>query len=166
MDPEEEIRVLDDIADQIISSLKLIVESGEQLPDRLMFEIAEILQDITQRTLELQQQISPVEGLPSEPPKLDVGPFASSQINSFKYDPQKQQLFVKFMGKDSADTGPVYGYQGVPPFIYDVFRRGAVGPKTTGKNKYHAWQKGVTPSLGAAMNALIKSGQYQYQRLT
>jgi len=116
----------------------------------------------------ISEQTGNVERLqpPPQLPPLEPGPFPSSNINSFKYNPENEKLFVKFHGKDNADSGPVYGYEGVPPYIYDVFRRGAVGPKTSGRNKYHTWVKGVTPSLGASMYALIKQGGFQYQRLS
>lgn len=165
MNPQQEIQFLEQFIDQFISTIHDVLQSGEELSDEFQGQLAEVLGDAIQRLGELQTQ-EPVEGLPPQAPQLEPGPFPSSNVNSFKYDPNNQQLFVKFHGKDSAGSGPVYGYQGVPPFIYDVFRRGAVGPKTSGKNKYHTWIKGVTPSLGAAMNALIKSGGYSYQRLS
>ncbi len=126
--------------------------------------LTEVMTFISEQTGNVEQ-LQPPQATSQVPP-LEPGAFPSSNINSFKYDPQSQKLFVKFHGKDSANSGPVYGYDGVPPYIYDVFRRGAVGPKTSGRNKYHTWVKGVTPSLGASMYALIKLGGFQYQRLS
>ena len=147
-----------------LDAVNEVVESGEQIPDQLADQLSNFIQALTKKIQDLETS---VEGLHTQTaPQLDPGPFPSSNINAFKYDPDLGRLFVKFHGKDSADSGPTYGYEGVPAFIFDVFRRGAVGPKTSGKNKYHQWFKGVTPSLGAAMSALIKNGGYQYQRLS
>lgn len=139
---------------EIISIVNETVASGEQLDDDTMTAVANVIETITQRILQLRLTV------PVATPPLDEAPFLSSNINSFKYDPKKRRLFVKFMGPKTANSGPTYRYEGVPEFIYEVFRRGAVGPKTTGKNQYHAWHRGVLPSLGAAMHWLIKSGGY------
>ena len=144
-----------------------VLQSGEQLDDALLQQIAEFMNAIMDR-IEQSQGESPADQLTPEAPvpQLDQGPFPSSNVNAFKYNPKTQQLFVKFHGKDSADSGPVYGYQNVPQNIYDVFAQGRVGPKTSGQNQYHRWIKGVTPSLGASLNALIKEGGYPYQRMS
>lgn len=145
---------------------QMIMGRGEPLSADLKGVLAQVLEHVASRIKELRSEESSVEELtPGAIPELTPGPYPSSNINAFKYDPASNRLFVKFMGKDTANSGPVYKYEGVPKFIFDVFRRGAVGPKTSGRNKYHAWQKGVTPSLGAAMNALIKLGGYPYARL-
>jgi len=99
-------------------------------------------------------------------PEMDRAPHESSNINALKYDPKKQQLFIKFMGKDTANSGPVYSYQNVPQNIFDVILRGGVAPITSGRNRYHAWHRGITPSHGAAVSALIKKGGYPYQRMS
>jgi len=139
---------------EILSIVTEIVASGEQIDDDTMSAVAKLIEAITRRTLQLRLTV------PVATPELDEAPFPSSNVNSFKYDPNKRRLFVKFMGKDSANAGPTYRYEGVPSFIYEVFRRGAVGPKTSGRNKYHEWQKNVMPSLGAAMHWLVKNGGY------
>lgn len=139
---------------EIISIVNETVTSGEQLDDDTMTAVANVIEAITQRILQLRLTV------PVATPPLDEAPFPSSNVNAFKYDPRKKRLFVKFMGKDSANSGPTYRYEGVPSFIYEVFRRGAVGPKTSGRNQYHAWQKNVMPSLGAAMHWLVKNGGY------
>lgn len=97
---------------------------------------------------------------------IPPAPYPSSNINGFQYDPESKQLLVKFQGKYPQQNGPVYKYEGVPDFIFNVFSRGAVAPKTSGRNAWHTWKKGVTPSHGAAMAALIKNGGYQYQRMS
>lgn len=170
MDPQQEIQFLNQISDQITTSLENLLRKGIKPPKELIRSLANEISYIAQRLEELKgegqlgPQAPPIE-TPSQAQGLEPGPFPSSNINAFKYDPKNQQLFVKFHGKDTADSGPTYSYQGIPEYIFDIFSRGAVGPKTTGKNKYHAWFKGVTPSLGAAMYALIKKGPYPYQRV-
>lgn len=99
-------------------------------------------------------------------PPLDQAPHESSNINAFRYDPKTGKLFVKFQDKYPGQNGPVYSYEGVPANIFDVFRRGAVAPKTSGRNAWHRWKKGVTPSHGAAMYALIRQGGYPYKRVS
>ena len=116
-----------------------------------------------------EQVAQPPSGAPptgGNIPPLQPAPHESSNINAFRYNPENQQLFVKFQGKYPQQNGPVYRYEGVPDFIFNVFSRGAVGPKTSGSNGWHTWKKGVTPSHGAAMAALIKNGGYQYQRMS
>jgi hypothetical protein len=116
-----------------------------------------------------EQVAQPPSGTPptgGNIPPLQPAPHESSNINAFRYNPENQQLFVKFQGKYPQQNGPVYRYEGVPDFIFNVFSRGAVGPKTSGSNGWHTWKKGVTPSHGAAMAALIKNGGYQYQRMS
>lgn len=166
MNPQEEIALIEEIIQEILGAIQQATQSGEELPDELQGIIAQELDWAANRIVELQQE-NPVEGLrESGVPELEPGPFPSSNVNAFKYDPKSQRLYVKFHGKDSADSGPVYGYEGIPPFLYDVFRRGAVAPKSSGRNRYHQWHRGVTPSLGASMSALIKGGGYAYQRLS
>lgn len=157
---------IEELKNALREIMQLVVSRGQPISDNLKAKLTQVMEHVAQRIQQLRaEEESPVEGL-QPTPQLEPGPYPSSNINSFKYDPKNQQLYVKFHGSDSADSGPVYGYTGVPEFIFDVFRRGAVGPKTSGKNKYHQWFKGVTPSLGASMNALIKNGGYQYQRLS
>lgn len=147
--------------------MQMIVQKGEPISSEIKTMLAQVVDHVGKRIEELRSQESPADGLgpESEVPELGAAPYPSSNINAFKYDYDNNRLFVKFMGKDTANSGPVYKYEGVPRFMYDVFRKGAVGPKTSGSNKYHAWQKGITPSLGAAMHALIKLGGYPYQRM-
>lgn len=146
------------------------MEVGEAPPDDI-FDM--LLQVISKAQAQIEQlraegQQTGVEGLaPStgQVPQLDQGPYPSSNVNAFKYDPRSGTLFVKFHGKDTADSGPTYQYQGVPKNIYDVFSKGRVAPKTSGQNRYHRWIEGVTPSLGASLYALIRNGGYPYQKI-
>lgn len=148
--------------DEFMAIIERLIQEFEasidEFTDEEANEIATFIQDAVQFIHEQQQT-----AIPEKP--LEAAPYPSSNINSFAYDPKSKRLLVKFMGKDVANAGPTYSYEGVPDFIVDVFARGAVGPKTTGKNKWHAWFKGVTPSHGAAMHALIKQAGFPYQRV-
>jgi len=174
-----EIQELEDILDAILRGVQEVLQSGEIIPDGLQTLIA---QEITALTTEIDQlyvaqneRLPAPEGEEELPPEqtptlptnlqLNPAPHESSNINSFRYDPENQQLLVKFQGKYPQQNGPVYSYSRVPEYIYDVFRRGAVVPKTSGKNKWHTWKKGVAPSHGASMYALIRTA-YPYQRVS
>lgn len=155
---------IEELKNALREIMQLIVARGEPLSEDLKAVLAEVMEHVASRIQQLRQEEQTPAPITSPP--LEQGPHPSSNINSFKYDPKEQRLFVKFQDKYPAQNGPVYKYDQVPPFIFDVFRRGAVAPKTSGGNQWHKWKKGVTPSLGAAMSALIKSGGYAYQRLT
>lgn len=90
----------------------------------------------------------------------------SSNVEGFAYDDKTGRLLVRFLGKHPNKNGPIYGYEGVPPNIFEIFRKGAIPAKTNGKNKWGEWWQGKYPSIGAAMYHLIKAGGYPYQRLT
>lgn len=155
-----EIEQLQDILDAILDAIQEMIQSGEELSDELSLLAAEEINFLVSEIDRLsQEQIGQIN--PTEP-----APHASSNINGFKYDDKTGQLLVKFQGDYPQQNGPVYSYSDVPKFIFDIFKRGAVAPKTSGKNAWHEWKKGVTPSLGAAMDALIKRGGYQYQRVS
>ena len=94
-----------------------------------------------------------------------IWPIASSNVEGFKFDPKNKKLYIQFHGPYPQAKGPQYVYDDVPDFIYAILERGAVGPKTSGKNKYHEWIKGVTPSYGAVVNALIKAGGFNYRKV-
>jgi len=179
-----DIDTLERLIDQILAGIQEVLASGEVLSDEFQGMIAEEIRLTLARIDELRAAGQPQEpGQPPEPeaapeapappapfggpiPELEPAPHESSNINAFRYDPKTEQLYVKFQGKYPQQNGPVYQYKGVPKFIYDVFSRGAVGPKTSGRNAWHRWKEGVTPSHGAAMFALIKQGGYPYQRMT
>lgn len=163
----EELENLQNLQDELLSQLYNLLQSGINISDEVKLLVANQLEWLVARIEELSSQ-NPVDGMqpPSSVPQLDEGPYPSSNINSFKYDPNTKKLFVKFHGKDSADSGPIYGYENVPKNIYDVFSRGGVAPRTSGKNRYHTWIRGVTPSLGASLYALIREGGYPYQKIS
>jgi hypothetical protein len=159
---------IEEIKNSLRQIMQIISARGQPLSEEIKAFLARVLDHAANSIEELRQQIQAPTEAPIEAPgvpNLQPGPFPSSNVNSFKYDPQKQQLFVKFHGKDTADSGPTYSYVGIPEYIFDIFRRGAIAPKTSGGNKYHSWYRGVTPSLGASMSALIKKGNFPYQRV-
>lgn len=147
----------------IISQFTEIIRMQSNQPppiEEIEQEEAEAVQQITGQG---QQRPPPPSG---QAPQVEPAPFESSNINGFKYNPETEELYVKFQGKYPSQSGPVYSYQGVPGYIFDIFSRGAVAPKTSGRNAWHEWKRGVTPSHGAAMAALIKAGRFPYQRLS
>lgn len=156
---------MNELLNYVLQLTDYIEANGSNLSAETQQELAAFLKEVMQFITEFQQP--PVEGLPpGQPPsELSPAPYPSSNINGFKYDYKTGKLLVKFMGKDTADSGPVYSYEGVPKFIYDTFSRGAVPPQTSGGNRWHQWEKGVMPSLGAAMYHLIRSN-YPYQRVS
>lgn len=89
-------------------------------------------------------------------PKADIN---SSNIYGFQYSPKSGKLLVRFQG------GSVYGYDGIPPAIFQIFQAGAIPAKTNGKNQYGRWWRGKNPSLGAAFHQLIKLGNFPYQKI-
>lgn len=181
---------IDQIKEALREMMQLLVQRGEPLSNEMKMRIAQVMDHAATRIQELrnnqqenpdledaeqeQEEVANEINPPSPPipptggpiPPLEPAPHESSNINAFKYDPKTGRLFVKFQGKYPQQNGPVYSYDGVPPNIYDVFRRGAVAPKTSGSNAWHTWKKGVSPSHGASMYALIKQGNYPYQRVT
>lgn len=161
MNPQE----LQALLTELVQAVTQVIASGEELSDEFQGMIAETLSNLAARIDESMTQ-EPTDVLTAPTPPLEPGPYPSSNVNAFKYDPRNGTLFVKFHGKDTADSGPTYKYQGVPLNIYDVFSKGRVGPKTSGQNQYHRWIKGVTPSLGASLYALIRNGGYPYQRMS
>lgn len=160
---------LESLLRELVQAVMQTIQSGETLSDEFQGQLAQTLGNLVSRIDEARSQQSVVESLPPNTgnvPILDQGPYPSSNVNSFKYNPANGQLFVKFHGKDSAGSGPVYKYENVPKNIYDVFSNGRVAPKTSGQNQYHRWIKGVTPSLGASLYALIRNGGFNYSRIS
>lgn len=167
MNPEMEIQLLETIIDEILAGIQELLTSGERLSDEFQGMIADELEATLQRIEQLRGEEQPNITPPSPPEKLRMeSPFPSSNIHSFAYDPKKQKLFVRFQDRFPAQNGPVYSYDGVPQEIFRIFASGAVPPRTTGRNRWHAWYRGVSPSLGASMNALIKAHGYPYRRVS
>jgi hypothetical protein len=162
MNPEE----LEELLAELVQAVTQVMQSGEELSDEFQGLLAETLNNLVTRIDELRNQQTNTGAQAPITPPLEPGPYPSSNVNAFKYDPRNGTLFVKFHGKDSADSGPVYKYDGVPRNIYDVFSKGRVAPKTSGQNQYHRWIRGITPSLGASLYALIRNGGFPYQRMS
>jgi hypothetical protein len=158
MDNEQRI---EDLKNALREIMQMVADRDQPLGPELKTILAQVIEHVATRIQELRQQ----GAKPIKPTDLEPGPFPSSNINAFRFDPKSGDLIVKFQDKYPGQNGPIYKYNNVPPFIFDVFRRGAVVPKTSGKNAWHRWKKGVAPSLGASMAALVKNGGYNYQRI-
>lgn len=164
---------INQIKEGIRELIRMISERNEPLSEEMKVYLAQVLEYSATRIRQLreEQQNSQEPQVYQEPPNLPPeqnlipGPFESSQVNSYRYDPNSKDLMIKFHGKDTADSGPTYQYSGVPEFIFKQFIAGKVPPMTSGENQYHRWIKGVTPSLGASLNRLIKSTGIPYQRV-
>jgi hypothetical protein len=145
---------LEALLKELVQSTMKVLQSGEVLSDEFQGMIAKNLSYLMERIEDLKYK------------DLDKGKFPSSNVNAFKYNPSTGDLFVQFHGPYPKAEGEVYRYSGVPKNIYDVFSEGRVAPKTSGANKYHQWIRGVTPSLGASLNSLVKNGGFQYKKLS
>lgn len=86
-------------------------------------------------------------------------PLNSSNVYGFRYDPRNGNLLVRF------NSGAIYQYDNVPTRIFKLFRDGAAVAKTTGQNKWGAWWRGKTPTLGAAFHQYIRD-RFNYRRLS
>ena len=115
--------------------------------------------DILNNLIEYLQREHP----PGETPVVDGITHAdlqSSNVFGFQYNPRNRRLLVRF------NSGSVYGYDNVPPAVYQVFAKGAVPARTSGRNRWGRWWQGKIPSLGAAFYQMIRLGNYPYQRLS
>jgi len=156
----DELQKYENLLNELLSTLQNVMQSGEVLSDELQGQIAEEISFLSNKIDELRNA-----AVPPLPP-LEPAPFGSAVVNSFRYDPKSQNLFVKFQDKFPGTNGPKYVYKGVEPFIFEIFRGGAIVPKTSGKNGWHSWKKGVGPSLGASLNALLKNGGYSFTKIS
>lgn len=147
----------------IATVLELASQMIDELDDEAMEALAELITAATERLEQMEQEPQGAPQIPEGP--LEPGGYPSSNISRFKYDPSSRNLVIQFLGKYPNQNGPQYIYQGVPPNIFKVFQRGGVAPTTSGKNAWHEWKEGVTPSLGAAAYHLIRSGGFPYRRL-
>lgn len=130
-------------------------------------ELNELAQDPERLGLvigNLQQKIGLPQGDSSE--GIPAAPLMSSNVYGFKYDPQQQKLVMKFQGKGGYGQGPVYEYEGVPPFVASMIQQGAVSAKTTGRNKWGSWWKFKQPSIGASAYALLVKGGFNYRKIS
>jgi len=155
-------------------SKQLITELDRRLQqeaNRRAQEESAIEEEFNRRLIEeyqrrlAEQQIQAPTPTPIHTEEIPEAPYPSSNIAGFKYDPKNKRMFVQFLDKYPNRNGPKYVYENVDPFIYDVIKKGAVAPKTSGSNKYHTWYKDISPSLGASVYHLLKMGNYRYQRI-
>lgn len=160
---------IEELKNAVREVLQQIVGREESLSNELRNALFQMLSHVENRILELREQETqePTEGLQPTPEQPDMTQaMPSSNVYGFNYDFPNKRLLIKFQGNGEYGQGPVYAYDGVPPFIFRLFKEGAAIAKTTGKNKWGEWWKGKTPSIGAAMSALIKNGGYAYQKLS
>lgn len=152
---------MNEAIDLLQTLLTQAADLADELTDEEMQEVLRIFQDaieIIQQQGEVPET-TPIENLPS-------AEYPSSQINGFAYDPQTKKLRVQFHGPYPNAAGPQYEYSEVPEWVFQIFSRGAVGPRTSGANQYHRWEKNKLPSYGAAMNALIKAAGFSFRKLS
>ena len=74
-------------------------------------------------------------------------------------------MYVKFNGKNVKEAGPTYVYDNVPKEIAQIVEAGLIPAKTSGSNQWGSWWKKKSPSIGSAVNALLKKGGFPYRRL-
>lgn len=157
---------MNELKKAIATIINLASQMINELDDETMLALSNLLNAAASKLAEMNQNA--VEGLQpnisQQEPLTEAMP--SSNIEGFAYDDKNERLLVRFLSKYPDRNGPIYGYEGVPENIFEIFRRGAIPAKTDGKNKWGQWWKGKYPSIGAAMAHLIKAGGYPYQRLS
>lgn len=158
-----ELQQAQELLRNLIQAVQEVVASGEQIPDELANQLAEIISALTQK-IETLKGAAQVPLTQIEDNLQQAMP--SSNVEGFSYDPKNQQLFVRFLGQYPNKNGPIYSYNGVPKEIFELFRRGSVPARTDGKNKWGRWWKGKVPSIGASLYTLIKTANYPYQRMS
>jgi hypothetical protein len=121
--------------------------------NQLLLNPAQLYKTINQ----LQQKFP--QAAPQQVEGINKADLNSSNIWGFKYNPKNGRLFVRFQ------KGPIYEYEGVPSYIYNIFQKGAVPAKTKGSNEFGSWWVGKQPSLGAAFYDVIRNSPYEYQRV-
>lgn len=160
---------IEELKNALREVVALISAREGPMPPDLKAMLVQVMEHVATRIQQLraEEQEEPVEGLKpiAQQPEIAPAPFASSTIYGFNYDYPNQRLLVKFQGNDGVGQGPVYAYEGVQPYIFDLFKKGAAIAKTTGSNRWGKWWRGKSPSLGSAMHGLIKAGNYPYQRV-
>lgn len=155
---------IEDLKNALKEIVMMISQREGPLPEDLKVLLVQAMEHVANRIQQLRQEDQGVEELTPPQPEIQQA-MPSSNIYGFNYDYDNNKLLVKFQGNDGVGQGPVYSYEGVQPYIFDLFKRGAAIAKTTGKNKWGSWWKGKSPSIGAAMNAFIKAGNYPYQKV-
>ena len=144
--------------------MKVVQASANELTD----QEAQVIENFIREALKfigkskLAEEEMPVQAPVPEVPQAQM---PSSNVYGFNFDKGSGKLLVKFQGNDGLGQGPVYEYEGVPPIIFELFKKGAIPARTDGENKWGRWWKGKVPSLGASLYTLIKNGGFPYQRV-
>lgn len=156
----DRLQILEGLLNELLQGIQSVIQSGEELSDEFQGLLAQELGYLTEEIdqIRAEQQVSAL------PPLEDSMP--SSNISQFAYDPKNQRMFIRFLGKHPNRMGHVYAYENVPPVVFSLFRNGAVPAKTDGRNRWGAWWKGKSPSMGASMNVLLKQAGFPYARMT
>lgn len=161
MNPAE----LRELIQELVQAVTLAMQSGEQLPDEFLAQIAQTLELMYNRLEEMEG----VGGGPTTQPGPTEGDLQqampSSNVDSFAYDDKSGKLLVRFLGKHPNRNGAVYSYDNVPAPMFDLFRRGAVPARTNGQNKWGKWWKGKNPSMGSSVYTLLRQGGFNYRRV-
>ena len=152
------LQELEALLAELLQAVNLVMESGEELTDDEMGMVANTLELLSNRILEIREPTGPAH------PELTQA-MPSSNVEGFAYDYRNNRMYVRFLGKYPNRQGPVYQYEGVPQGIFHLFRSGAIPAKTKGKNRWGRWWVGKKPSIGASMYALIKERGYDYRRV-
>lgn len=158
---------------ELMAAAEEVLQSGEQLDDAFLNELADEIEATQAHIQQMEASQTPEQNLselanknaiqPKVPPM--EGAMPSSNINSFAYDPRTQNLYVKFQGDYPFENGSTYKYGGVPQPIAEAFANGEGTATTNGRNAWGEWWEGKNPSMGAALNQLVKSGGYPYERI-
>jgi hypothetical protein len=159
---------IEELKNALREILRLVSARNAPLTPELRQAIAQVTEHVATRIQQLQQQESPADELqPQRHPEPELHEaMPSSNVGEFGYDEDRQRLLVRFLGKYPNRNGPIYGYDGVPKVIFELFQAGAVPARTDGQNKWGKWWRGKVPSAGASLYTLIKNGEYPYQRLS
>jgi KTSC domain len=72
VNPEEELRLLEQLLDELISGIQSVLESGEELSDEFQGLLAQELEHTTQRISQLQEEVSQKAPPPQQPPSADA----------------------------------------------------------------------------------------------
>lgn len=153
---------MNEIIDLLQSLMQQVIAAQDEFSEEEMANMFKLFEEAAEV---IRQQEAPIEA-PSSKGNLPSSPYPSSNVNGFLYDPDTQELKVQFHGPYPQAAGSVYSYTGVPKYLFDIIQKGSVGPKTSGSNRYHQWLRGITPSLGGTVNAILKAGGFPYQRLS
>lgn len=129
---------------------------ARQFPDPELNRLAQNKPYLTSVLDRLGKQVSITKGSEQGVPQADL---QSSTVYGFNYDNRNKKLYVKFQGDG------VYEYDNVPYTVFKMFANGRATAKTDGRNKYGVWFRGKNPSLGAAMNQLIKQAGFPYRKV-